>query len=86
MLLGLDIALLSAKRQISHMAIISGDSDLTPAIEVARDEGVTVWLFHGPRVKETNQSSVARSLLQNVDMRYEIDQEFMNRVERKRRG
>ncbi len=86
MLLGLDIALLSAKRQISHMAIISGDSDLTPAIEVARDEGVTVWLFHGPRVKETNQSSVARSLLQSVDMRYEIDQEFMNRVERQRRG
>ena len=86
MLLGLDIALLSAKRQISHMAIISGDSDLTPAIEVARDEGVTVWLFHGPRVKETNQSSVARSLLQSVDMRYEIDQEFMNGVERQRRG
>lgn len=84
MLLGLDIAFLSAKGQISHMAIISGDSDLTPAVEVARDEGVTVWLFHGPLIKETNQSSVARSLLQNVDMRYEINQEFMNQVQRRR--
>lgn len=84
MLLGLDVALLSAKGQISHMAVISGDSDLTPAVEVARDEGVTVWLFHGPLIRETNQSSVARSLLQNVDMRHEIDDDFISKVSRQR--
>ena len=59
MLLGLDIALLNAKRQISHMVVISGDSDLAPAIDVAREEGVVVWLFHGPQNRRSGQSSVA---------------------------
>ncbi len=45
MLLGLDVALLSAKQQITHAAIVGGDSDFLPAIEVAAQEGVAGRLF-----------------------------------------
>ena len=84
MLLGLDIALLSAKRHITHMALVSGDSDLTPAVDVARQEGVVVWLFHGPTGADGRESTVARTLLDHADMRYEMNQDFMNQVQRRR--
>ena len=45
-LLGVDIALLSSKLRITHASIITGDSDFLPAIEVAKNEGVLVTLFH----------------------------------------
>ena len=35
LLLGLDFALLSGKRQITHAAVVSGDSDLLPAFHIA---------------------------------------------------
>ncbi len=83
-LLGLDIALLSAKKLITHMALVAGDSDLAPAIEAAKNEGVVVWLFHGGDADGSTQPSVARSLLEVADMRQEIDREFMDRVARRR--
>ncbi len=82
MLLGLDIALLSAKQQVTHMALISGDSDLTPAVDVARNEGVVVWLIHGPTGRKSGDNTVAQSLLDLADMRYEISQNFMDQVKR----
>jgi len=85
MLLGLDIALLSAKHQVTHMVLISGDSDLAPAVDVARNEGVVVWLVHGPTGRQSGDNTVARSLLDLADMRYEIDQDFINKVRRQRR-
>lgn len=48
-LLSIDLVRLSANRQITHAAIIAGDADFVPAIEVACNEGVGVWLFHGNR-------------------------------------
>ena len=81
LLLGLDFALLSGKRQISHAAVVSGDSDLIPAIEVARQEGISVWLFHGPRrSRSSGASTFADELWLAADERVEIDQAFMNRV------
>lgn len=83
-LLGLDIALLSARRLITHMAVVSGDSDLEPAIEAAKNEGVVVWLFHGPQNRAVGPSSVAQTLIDKADMRYEIDDDFINKVRRNR--
>ena len=34
--LGLDFALLSGRHQITHAALVAGDSDFIPAVEVAR--------------------------------------------------
>lgn len=85
LLLGLDFALLSGKNQIAHAAVISGDSDLVPAFQVAKEEGVSVWLFHGPRVsKKDGQPTYADELWQEADERCEIDLEFMERIARSR--
>lgn len=46
-LLGVDLVQLAAKRQITDAALIAGDSDFLPAVEVAKSEGVVVHLFHG---------------------------------------
>jgi len=83
LLLGLDFALLSGKRQITHAAVVGGDSDLLPAFHVAKDEGILVWLFHGPRIsKKDGSATFANELWLEADERFEIDQAFMNRIAR----
>ena len=83
LLLGLDFALLSGKRQITHAAVVSGDSDLLPAFHVAKEEGILVWLFHGPRKsKKDGNPTFANELWQAADERFEMDQVFMKRVAR----
>lgn len=83
LLLGLDFALLSGKRQITHAAIVGGDSDLLPAFGVAKDEGISVWLFHGPRIsKKDGNPTFADELWREADERFEIDQAFMKRIAR----
>ncbi|MEW5987872.1 MAG: NYN domain-containing protein [Chloroflexota bacterium] len=47
LMMGVDLVLLSAKHQITHAAILAGDSDFIPAIEAAKDEGVLIHLYHG---------------------------------------
>ena len=48
-MLGVDLVLLSAKHQITHAALLAGDSDFLPAIAAAKNEGVLIHLFHGQR-------------------------------------
>ena len=74
LLLGLDFALLSAKRSITHAAVVTGDSDMVPAIEEAKKEGIAVWLFTGqPKTR-------ARELWQVADERVELDQGFLDAI------
>lgn len=83
LLLGLDFALLSGKHQITHAAVVAGDSDLLPAFEVAKQEGISVWLFHGPRAsKVTSKPTFANELWLAADERLELTQAFMRRVSR----
>jgi len=42
--MGLDIALMSLKRFVDKIVLIAADSDLAPAMEHARDEGILVYL------------------------------------------
>jgi uncharacterized LabA/DUF88 family protein len=44
MRIGLDIASLALKRLVSAIVIVSGDSDLVPALKLARREGLRVYL------------------------------------------
>jgi len=44
MRIGLDIAALALKRLVSVIVIVSGDSDLVPAMKLARREGLRVYL------------------------------------------
>ncbi len=76
LLLGLDFALLSAKRSITHAAVVTGDSDMVPALEVAKWEGIAVWLFTG------EPQSHARELWHAADERVELDLPFLNTIRR----
>lgn len=78
LLMGLDFAMLSAKRQITHAAVITGDPDFIPAVEIAQQEGIITWLFHGPR--QTGHSTYAYELWLAADRRVEMDQAFMDSV------
>ncbi len=78
-MLGLDIALQSAKKHITHLAIITGDSDLIPAIKIAKEEGVATWLFHGPRINKNGYCSYANELWQECDERFEMKQPFIEK-------
>jgi uncharacterized LabA/DUF88 family protein len=66
---GVDLVLLSAKQQISHAALIAGDSDFVPAINVAKNEGVLIHLYHG--------ATPHRKLVEAADERTQITSAFL---------
>jgi len=83
LLLGLDFALLSAKQGVTHIGLVAGDSDLVPAVRVAKLEGVVTWLFHGPGTSATRGNpTYSRELWQEVDRRFELDAGFIDSVKR----
>ena len=71
-LMGVDLALLAAKHQITDAAVLAGDSDFLPAIEAAKPEGVVVHSFHG--------ASPHNDLLACCDERTRITQAFLNDI------
>jgi uncharacterized LabA/DUF88 family protein len=71
-LLSIDMVHLSSKGQIAYVAIVGGDSDFVPAIKMAKNEGVSVWLFHGRRPRH--------DLWDIADERVRITQDLVNRV------
>jgi uncharacterized LabA/DUF88 family protein len=74
MMLGVDLALLTAKQQITHAALVAGDSDFLPAIEAAKPQGVLLWLFHGPEPHT--------ELWEAADERTLIDPGFVEQIRR----
>jgi len=53
MRIGIDVATLSLKRQVDRIILISGDTDMIPAMKLARREGVQVVVIEldGRRIK-----------------------------------
>ena len=78
LMLGLDLATLSLKGHIQHAAVISGDNDFVPAFDLARGEGVLLWLFH-------ERSSTSHELRNAADEHVVLDRNFLKRVEQARR-
>ncbi len=72
--LGVDMALLAGKNQITHAALLAGDSDFLPAVEAAKIEGVLIHLYHGPIYH--------KDLWDQCDERTLIDQAFIGEVRR----
>ena len=83
LMLGLDFAPLSSKRQITHAALVAGDSDFIPAVQAAKSEGVSAWLFHGPRKNHQN-STYAQELWLESDARFAMTQSFAQSVAQRR--
>jgi uncharacterized LabA/DUF88 family protein len=75
-MLGVDLVLLSAKGQISNAVLLAGDSDFLPAVEVARNEGVLVHLYH------FTKNPPHRELWDACDERTPITQTLIDRVRR----
>lgn len=67
-LLVVDLLRLSFNRSISRAYLIGGDGDYVPAIQVAKDLGVSVYLFYG----NTPNSKYAQPLWEMCDERKEI--------------
>ncbi len=55
-MVGVDMALLAGKGKITRVVLFSGDSDLIPAIEAVKPEGVIVTLWHGSFSADTSPS------------------------------
>lgn len=75
-MMALDIAKLSWKHLITKASIISGDSDLIPAIQSAKDEGVVVELFY-------LYGTAGHEILQTVDIATEITSDWIEEVKLK---
>lgn len=77
LMMGLDIARLAAKGHVTHIALLSGDSDLIPAVEAAQQEAVVVWLVH-------DAEGTANELRLLADNRILLDHDFLKATERRR--
>jgi uncharacterized LabA/DUF88 family protein len=71
--MAVDLVRMSSSRQIEKSVLVTGDSDLVPAIEVARDCGVVVSLYYSPNSRHDE-------LLQACDERYEITKSLIDIV------
>lgn len=74
MALGIDVARLSATRQIHNIIIVAGDSDFVPAIIAAKQEGILVTLYYYNKVHD--------SLYDVCDDRIELTKEMFEKCKR----
>jgi uncharacterized LabA/DUF88 family protein len=72
LMLGVDLALLAGKGQITDAALLAGDSDLIPAVVAAKSQGVVVHLFHGP--------TYHKDLWDHADERTLITSQFIKEI------
>jgi len=80
LMLGVDMALLAGKNRIAKMALLSGDSDFTPAVEAVKREGVLTTLWHG---SHSGTARPSRELLQVCDERRELTAQIIQSVSRR---
>ena len=68
-MVGVDMTLLASKGKITNVAVFTGDSDIIPALEAVKREGVLVTLWHGSLSPNTRPS---RELVEVADERREL--------------
>lgn len=78
-LLTVDLVRLACEKQIHRAVLIAGDSDFVPAIQIARDAGTIVQLYHG------NHPRPHYELLQACDDRYVIDDRMIKGIRQDQR-
>lgn len=75
MRIGLDIASMSYKKQVTKMVLISGDSDFVPAAKLARREGVDFVL-------DSMKAPVHPALNEHIDGRKSFDTAYMQKTKK----
>jgi uncharacterized LabA/DUF88 family protein len=78
-MIGVDMALLAGKGKITNAAIFTGDSDLMPAIEAVKREGVITTLWHGGLTPDSRPSAELYAL---VDERRQLTAEMVRGIRR----
>ena len=78
-MVGVDMALLAGKGRISHLALLSGDSDFIPAIESVKREGIVITLWHG---QVRTDGAPSRELAEVCDERKELTTGLISQVRR----
>jgi len=81
-MIGVDMALLAGKGRITNAIVFSGDSDIIPAIEAVKREGVLVTLWHGSFSRNTRPS---RELVEIADERCELTADIVRGILRPQR-
>jgi uncharacterized LabA/DUF88 family protein len=76
-LLSIDLVNLAASGKISDAVLLAGDSDFLPAIKVAKEHGINIFLYHG-----RDRSEYHESLWLAYDERIAIDTCFLDKVKR----
>ena len=72
-MMAIEMVALSFGGRINRIKLITGDSDLVPAVEVAKASGTIIELYY-------SKESVHDELLDEVDYRHEIDEDFINSI------
>jgi len=82
--LGLDIASLvtSNRASLSMVVLVTGDSDLIPAVTAAQEAGVLVRLVHGP-LNPQGRPTYHQDLWDLVDERRQVTREALRPMERR---
>ena len=70
-LLAVDLVRMSSTRQIEYAYLLTGDSDLVPAIQAAKEQGVVVALYY-------KTGTAHDELLQTVDESYMLLRDFFD--------
>ncbi len=78
-MVGVDMALIAAKGKITDVALLSGDSDVIPAVEAVKHESVLVTLWHGSL---WGRACPSRDLLETCDERKQITADLIERIAR----
>lgn len=81
-MIGVDMALLAGKGKITNAVIFTGDSDIIPALEAVKREGVLVTLWHGSFSPDTKPS---RELFEIADERRELTPDIVRNILRQQR-
>jgi len=76
-MIGVDMALLAGKGKITNAALFTGDSDLMPAVESVKREGVLTTLWHGGISAENRPSAELYAL---VDERRQLTLELIQSI------
>ena len=74
-LLAIEMVYAAARRSVEAIALLSGDGDFLPAVELVKREGLTFALVHGPR--SGPQLTVQESLWAAADLRLTLDMVFL---------
>lgn len=75
-LMSVDITRMSIGRQISRAILVTGDSDLVPAVKCAKDAGIEVYVWYA----RTGSTTVHDELLSECDECREFSRTFIDSV------